>query len=81
MGGRAAGIVADRQRQSMLGVIFERVDRIEPASRGCGVGKGGGEESDGVKWTGSEVEAFGRTKRGSGLVDGVWHLTPLMGVE
>lgn len=35
------------------------------------MGKGGGEESDGVRSTGSEVEAFGRTKRGSGLVDGV----------
>lgn len=38
----------------------------------CGVGRGGGEESDGVKWTGSEVEAFGRTKRVSGLVEGLW---------
>lgn len=34
--------------------------------------RGGGEESDGVKWTGSEVEAFGRTKRVSGLVEGLW---------
>jgi hypothetical protein len=36
------------------------------------VGRGGGEESDGLKWTGSEVEAFGRTKRVSGLVEGLW---------
>lgn len=38
---------------------------MRPASDVCGGGRG---ESDGVKWAGGEVEAFGRTKRGSGLV-------------